>query len=150
HQDLPFEKLVEELRPEREMGRTPLFQIMFSWQNREAEEWKVGGMEVRGEEIKLREVKFDLSVTWREVGDGLRCTITYRKDLMEGGAIRRMAGHYQRLLEGIGKDVGGKIEELELLSEREREQILREWKGTKREYRRDRGVHQLFEEQVER
>ncbi|HVF56636.1 MAG TPA: amino acid adenylation domain-containing protein, partial [Pyrinomonadaceae bacterium] len=101
HQDVPFEKLVEELRPERGGGVTPLFQVAFGVQNAPEGELRVGGLEVSGAGAETQAGRFDLTV-WveEETGGGLSCVWTYDTDLFDEARVGEMAGHYGRLLEG--------------------------------------------------
>src|SRR5208337_3327610 len=94
--------------------------------------------------------KYDLSLYLTDAGDEIWLEVEYCTDLFDEGTIRRMAGHYQRLLEGIVADPGQPITQLPLLTEDERQQMLVQWNDTARGYPADRCVHQLFEEQVGR
>lgn len=150
NQELPFEKLVEELQPERSLQRTPLFQVLFALQNFPQSEWKLSGMSLKREELALSKAKFDLNCSLAETPDGLRGVISYKTDLFESNAIARMAGHFQVLLEQIITFADKPIEALELLTAGERQQILLDWNATACAYREGETIHQLFEEQVER
>jgi len=150
HQDMPFEKLVEELQPERDMSRNPLVQVMFALQNALDEGLELKGISLRpmgGLEIRTR---FDLEVHFWERERGITGSIVYNTDLFDGTTIKRMAGHFERVLEGFVKNPGQRVSELELLDAAEREQVLEEWNDTTVEYPKGKYVHELFEEQVER
>jgi amino acid adenylation domain-containing protein len=151
HQDVPFEKLVDELQPQRNMSHTPLFQVMLVLQNATGEEQE----ELRG--LRLSEIgsetktaKFDLTLILDEAGESLSGAIEYNTDLFDGATIRRVAGHYERLLESLVSNSGQLLREVQMLSEAEREQILREWNQTTRRYPQEMCLHQLFAAQVER
>ena len=150
HQDLPFEKLVEELRPPRSLSYSPLFQVLLVLQNAPRADMEIAGLEVRSEAVHSGTSKFDMTLSVEETSAGLRGTLEYNTDLFDAVTIRRMLGHYQRLLEGIVADPGQPISRLPLLTEDERHQLLVEWNNTACDYPADRCVHQLFEEQVER
>jgi aspartate racemase len=149
NQDLPFEKLVEELRLERSLGRNPLFQVMFVLQSAPA--WTTGmtGLTLTPMDVNTGTAKFDLTLALEEREPGLRAALEYRTDLFERSAIRRMLGHFQTLLESIVTDPAQPISLLKLLPDPERRQLLAEWNNTRTNYPRGKTIPQLFEEQVE-
>ncbi len=151
HQDLPFEKLVEELQPERDLGRNPLVQVVFALQNAPDEGVEMKGIQLQSLGGGAQEAtRFDLEFYAQEQGKGLGGWIKYNTDLYESGTIRRMAGHLERLLgEMVGKPEG-RLSELEILGGEERRQLLEGWNDTQREYPRNRCIHELIEEQAER
>jgi amino acid adenylation domain-containing protein len=150
HQDMPFEKLVEELNPERDLSRTPLFQVMFALQNMPEPNLELSGLTLSRMEIEVTKAKFDLEVQLRETGEGLKGIFLYNADLLDAATIERMAGHYRMILEGIVANPDLRLSELPLLTEAERQQLLVHWNDTKAEYPRDKCIHVLFEGQVER
>ena len=150
HQDMPFEKLVEEMHPDRSLSHSPLFQTMFILQNAHESTPQLGGLEVRWLEIENGTAKFDLTLSAVETPEGLSCSLEYSTDLFDEATITRMLLHFQILLEGIVADPGKHLSELPLLSEAECHQLLTEWNNTQREYPRDQTIHQLFEAQVAR
>ncbi len=150
HQDLPFEKLVEALRPERDMSRNPLFQVMFVLQNTPEAELHLPGLDCERLSLHNGTAKFDLSLSLTETRDGLAGILEYSSDLFDAARIERLAGHFGRLLEGIVAAPGQRIGQLPLLTEAERHQLLVEWNDTATDYPRDRCVHELFEAQVAR
>ncbi|ACK67646.1 amino acid adenylation domain protein [Rippkaea orientalis PCC 8801] len=150
HQDVPFEKLVEEVKPERNMSHSPLFQVMFVLQNAPDEELSLPGLTVSPVEIEYNIAKFDLTLSMAETEKGLAGDWEYNTDLFERKTIERMIGHFQVLLEGIVNHPQEKIGQLPLLTEAEKQQILGEWNDTKADYPKEKCIHQLFEEQVER
>src|SRR5208337_1264009 len=129
---------------------SPLFQVMFSLQNAPREQLQLPGLTVKPMAVDSGTAKFELTLWMTADGEGLRGVLEYNTDLFERGTIQRMRGHFQRLLEGIAADPGRRIAELPLLTEAERHQLLVEWNDTRTDYPRDRCVHELFEEQVER
>ena len=150
HQDLPFEKLVEELQPERDLSMSPLFQVMFTLQNAPGEVLELPGLTLSPLEMDNETAKFDLTLSMIEGEGGLRGSIEYNTDLFEEATIERMLGHYETLLEGIVADPEQQLSHLPLLTEGERHQLLVEWNDTRRDYPKDKPIHQLFEAQVER
>ncbi|MDP2652369.1 MAG: amino acid adenylation domain-containing protein, partial [bacterium] len=150
HQDLPFEKLVEELNPDRKSGRTPLFQVMFVFQNAPRSDLELRGLDVQSVRTDSDTAKFDLTLSVVEGAGELKASLEYSTDLFEAGTIARMLGHFQRLLEGIVADPERRLSELAILTEAERRQIVVEWNDTGRDYPKDKCIHELFEAQVER
>jgi amino acid adenylation domain-containing protein len=150
HQDLPFEKLVETLRPERSLNHAPLCQAVFVLQNTPRAALDLHGLTAVPFELTHETAKFDVSLSLGEGPDGLSGAFTYSTDLFEASTIARMATHFEILLEGIGADPDRRLSELPLLSARERRQLLVEWNDTTREYPRDDCVPRLFEAQVDR
>ena len=145
HQDLPFEKLVEELQPERNLSYHPLFQVTFTLENTSAVPAQLGGLGLKLAGVSSATSKFDLSMSVSEGADGLKAEAEYCTDLFDAGTIRRMLGHYQVLLEGVVANPHTPICQLPLLTEAERHQLLVEWNRTEVDYPRDKCVHQLFE-----
>ena len=150
HQDLPFEKLVEELQPERNLSTSPLFQVMFVLQNAPGGALELPGLTLRPLEVDSGRAKFDLTLSMIEGEDGLRGSIEYSTALFEATTIVRLLGHFRILLEGIVADPERRLSELPLLRAAERHQLLVEWNDTQTEYPKDKPIHQLFEAQVER
>ena len=97
HQDLPFEKLVEELQPERNLSYSPLFQVMFTLDNTSAVPAQLGGLDLNSEWVPTATSKFDLTMSVSEVADGLKAEVEYSTDLFDAATVRRMLGHYQVL-----------------------------------------------------
>ena len=150
HQDLPFEKLVEELQPERSMSHSPVFQVMFGFQTASSATQKMDGIRIQSLSGEKVSAKFDVLLMVTESNDRLGVAVEYNTDLFDKDRIERLLGHYQTLLEGIVADPNQSLSDLPLLSEQERQQILIEWNDTSSEYPRDTSIHSLFEEQVER
>jgi hypothetical protein len=125
HQDLPFEKLVEELQPERDMSRNPLVQVMFVLQNAPDEGTEMRGVvlqSIGGVKIATR---FDLEVHfWERERGTITGSIVYNTDLFESGTIKWMARYIERLLKEMVKKPQGRLSELEMLSIAEREQLI--------------------------
>ena len=147
HQDLPFEKLVEELQPERDLSRNPLFQVILQVSPMQALE--LPGLSVSPLEFDTGTAQFDLAVHLYEGDEELRGHFEYNTDLFDAPAINRMVKHFQTLLEGIVSNPEQCISDLPLLSEAERHQLLVDWNNTRVEYPKDLCIHQLFEAQAE-
>ncbi|HEU4454890.1 MAG TPA: condensation domain-containing protein, partial [Longimicrobium sp.] len=163
HQELPFEKLVAELQPERSLSHSPLFQVSFSLDdveesgNRVAEpgteeESGNGAAEpgTKGVAPDFALAKFDLTLAIAARGRDLRGGLNYSTDLFERGTIVRMLGHLERVLEQVADDADVRLSQLELLGEAERALVLEEWNRTEAEVPADRCIHELFEVQAAR
>ncbi|HEX5707564.1 MAG TPA: condensation domain-containing protein, partial [Pyrinomonadaceae bacterium] len=145
HQDLPFEKLIEELQPERNLSHTPLFQVTFALHNAPAGALKLRGLELRPVEFAVEAAKFDLSLLMGESGRGIAGLFEYRSDLFNEETVRRLATHFQNLLEAVVKDPSRRLSSLPLLGPKERERLLVRWNDTRADYPPDVCVHELFE-----
>ncbi len=139
NQDLPFEMLVEQLQPERDLGRNPLFQIMFQVLN--------AGRNITVMPQRSNSV-FDLTLTLWEMPDGTMAQFEYNTDLFEAATIERVAERYRMVLERVLEDPSRRIGDIDLLSEAESRQLLLEWNATESDCPRDSGVVQLIEEQA--
>ena len=148
HQDLPFEKLVEELQPRRELNRNPLFQVMFLLQNTPVEPREP--TRIRIEPLDLGSVRslFDLMLTVTEASDGLTVSLEYSTDLFEAATAARMLRHLRTLLTAAAADPSLRLRELPLLGEGERRELLVEWNDTAATYDRDATIHGLFSRQA--
>ncbi|MEJ6486183.1 amino acid adenylation domain-containing protein [Nostoc punctiforme UO1] len=150
HQELPFEKVVETLRPERDMSQTPLFQVMFALQNAPMPALEFSGLQLTPLEIDHGTAKFDLTLDLEETPYGIKGWLEYNTDLFDPETIQRMAGHFQTLLAGIIANPEQHLSDLPLLTVPEKHQILEQWNSTQTEYPQDKSIHQLFEAQVEK
>jgi amino acid adenylation domain-containing protein len=150
HQDLPFEKLVEELHPERNMSHSPLFQVMFGLQNVPRQKLDLPDLEVTPFELNFETAKFDLFFSMFEEDGRLRGAMEYSTDLFDEARITRMLGHFEAMLESVVADPDQHIAELSILTKGERLQLLEEWNNTRREHLEDSCLHDLFEKQAER
>ncbi|HEX8115912.1 MAG TPA: amino acid adenylation domain-containing protein, partial [Pyrinomonadaceae bacterium] len=150
HQELPFERLVEELQPKRSRSYTPLFQVMLVLQNAPPPSLELGGLRLSWTAGDTGAAKFDLLLTADLTEQGLDCTLEYRSELFEAGTAARMLGHFARLLEGVAADSTRRLCEFELLGEEERHRQLVEFNDTAADYPRGVCLHQLFERQAER
>jgi amino acid adenylation domain-containing protein len=150
HQDLPFEKLVEELQPKRDLSRSPLFQVMFLLQNAPSHTPKLTGLSVGRIGVDTGTSKFDLTLGLAERDQKLVGFFEYNTDLFDQSTTQRMAGHFERLLQGIVANLDQPIFKLPLLTEAERHQLLVEWNDTVADYPKDSCIHELFEAQAEK
>jgi len=150
HQDLPFEKLVEELQPERDLSRQPLFQVMFVLRNVPQNALRMRDLKLDMEEPESKVAKFDLTLSIVETKQGLTGAIVYKTDLFDEERIRRMSGHLGTLLEDVARNPNRRISELEILTETERRQLLREWNDTRSDFGKNRLIHEVFHEQAKR
>lgn len=150
HQDLPFEKLVEELHPERNMSHSPLFQVMFGLQNVPRQKLDLSDLQVTPFELNVETAKFDLFLSMLEDDGALRGAMEYNTDLFDGGRIARMLGHFETMLESVIADPDQRISELSILTPSEKNQLLDEWNNTRREHLDGNCLHHLFERQAVR
>jgi amino acid adenylation domain-containing protein/thioester reductase-like protein len=148
HQELPFEKVVEELQPERKLGQNPLFQVLFILEppiaTLDSKDWQINQMD-----IHIGTSKCDLFLQLEEKTEGIIGRFEYDTDLFDGTTISRMVGHFISLLESIVSEPDRSISKLNLLTIAERQQLIN-WNATKRNYSQNNCIHQLFEERVER
>ncbi len=150
YQDLPFEKLVEALQPQRELSRSPLFQVMLVYQHTELEKLVIPNLQFDFIDAKVQSAKYDLTFNIFRTGNQIRCSINYSTDLFTEETIKRMATHWQQLLASISKQPQIPISELTMLSHSEKHQVLHDWNATGTAYSQNFYIHQLFEEQVKR
>nr|QEO74826.1 condensation domain-containing protein [uncultured bacterium] len=150
HQDVPFEKLVEELQPERSLNHTPFFQVMFALQNASASRLRLPNLSVARLDVHNATEKFDLSLLVEETEAGLCAVLQYSTDLFESATISRLLTHYQNLLSSVVADPALALSELPMLTEEEKRRLLVEWNETASEYPRALCMHELFEEQARR
>ncbi|HEX5873144.1 MAG TPA: amino acid adenylation domain-containing protein, partial [Pyrinomonadaceae bacterium] len=147
HQDVPFEKLVEELQPDRSLNH-PLFQMMLLLQNAPISEFHLEGLKLEWSAVSTPTAKFDLTLDLEEKDGVLGGRLEYNLDLFDEPIIKRMVGHLKYLLEQVTKNPEQKISDLDLLTAEETDQILREWNGTKVPYKEE-CIHERFETQVD-
>ncbi|MFJ6016569.1 condensation domain-containing protein, partial [Streptomyces sp. NPDC092952] len=146
HQDLPFERLVEELAPDRDLSRNPLFQTMFVLQapgSADGQEWELAGTRTEPVEIERGVAKFDLTLTAVESAEGLRAVLEYRTDLFDRVSVERLAGHLVTLVGSVAAVPGARLSELNMLTVGERREVLVEWNGVVGPYPDTASVHRL-------
>lgn len=149
HQELPFEKLVEELHPERDLSHSPLFQVMFVLDNEPQETLELPGLELSPLNTGRAMSKFDITISMLDTQRGLAISAEYNADIFEPETIRCLLRHYQNVLVGAAANPDRRLSELPLLTEEERREQLVEWNDTRRDYPSDALIHQLFERQAD-
>lgn len=149
HQDLPFEKLVEALQPDRDLSRSPLFQVMFVLQNAPMSVVQLPGLCMTPVVLQSGTAKFDLTLYITETDEGLKANLEYNRDLFTPATVARMGEHFQNLLSAIVANPQQRISELPLASPAE-QALLTEWNRTEADYPRHCTIPDLFEAQVER
>ena len=150
HQDVPFDMLVQQLNPEREFGRNPLYQVAFALQNVPSAELPIGTSPARLESIHTDTAKFDLSLVMTERGGMLDARFEYSADLFDRATIERMTGHFGNLIDGILANPQARISTLPMMSPEELRQALVNWNDTARDYPHQKTLNKLFEEQAAR
>ncbi|HEX7184605.1 MAG TPA: amino acid adenylation domain-containing protein [Thermoanaerobaculia bacterium] len=149
HQEMPFDKLVETLAPERDLSSTPLFQVLFALENIGRTPFRLPGLDVAPREVWSGTVKFDLSFTVVETGEGFAAALVYDREIFDAATMARLAGHYEALLAGAAAGPHRRLSDLPLLTAAERQQLLCEWNET---WSGDRGgatIQELFAEQAQ-
>jgi len=129
NQDIPFEKLVEELQPERNLSHAPVFQISFSLETPSQDRLELPGLSLTVLPVETGTAKFDLSLSLVETGAGLRGTVEYDRDLLEAESVQQLMGHYELLLQSIVQEPARRLWELELLGAAERQELLAQGVG---------------------
>jgi amino acid adenylation domain-containing protein len=147
-QELPFEKLVEELQPQRSASYSPLIQVMFALQDELSDNLKLPGLATSAFPLDSGTAKFDLTFTIVKGASGLDCCAEFNTDLFEAATVRRMLAHYRKLLEAIVSNPDQCLSEIPLLADEEREQMLVEWNQTAADFPRGQCVHDLFAAQA--
>ncbi|HEX2270146.1 MAG TPA: condensation domain-containing protein, partial [Pyrinomonadaceae bacterium] len=150
HQDVPFEKLVEELQPERSLSHSPLFQVAFVLQNEPTQKLELPGLVFDYVPQEDKRAKFDLIMTLTETPQGLKATLEYNADLFESSTARRMLSGFETLLGGLVANPQTAVSDLPLLTEADRQQLITHWNPSPIESGSLAPVFRLFEEQVER
>ncbi|QTB57645.1 non-ribosomal peptide synthetase [Burkholderia pseudomallei] len=151
HQDLPFDQVVERVKPPRSTAHPPLFQVMFVWQNMPAGELTIPGLTIRAVETPLQTAQFELTLSLQEAGDDIVGHLNYASALFDESTVRRYVTYWCRLLEGMTAGAADQtIVGLPLLDEAERKQVVYAWNATERDYPIEQCIHQLFEAQVDR
>jgi amino acid adenylation domain-containing protein len=150
NQDLPFEMLVEELRPVRDLSRNPIFQVVFALQNMPEADSHESDLNIKPVDVKTGRSQFDLALDVTEFEGQIYGSLVYNTDLFDAPAMRLMVEHFKVLLAGLGAGVDEPISALQLLTEAESRRLLVEWNDTHVELEEDVQVHRLFEAQVER
>ncbi|HEX2093064.1 MAG TPA: amino acid adenylation domain-containing protein, partial [Longimicrobiaceae bacterium] len=151
HQDIPFEQVVERVRPVRSLAHTPLFQVMFAWQNALRARMELPGLALGsvGSESRVT-AKFDLSLTLQEAGGRIVGSVEYATALFEPATVERHGEYLRRVLEEMVADDRRAIDLVPILPDAERRKVLEEWNATDAEFPAPRCIHDLFEMQAAR
>ncbi|MEG5081816.1 amino acid adenylation domain-containing protein [Microcoleus sp. AT8-B4] len=169
HQDLPFEKLVEELHPDRALNQNPLFQVAFALQNAPGNQLELPELTLSPQQLDVGTARFDLEFhlwerspntsgsnqspsnkLWVDSSEGISGMVIYSADLFDEATISRLIGHFQTLLESIVTNPEQRLANLQYLSAKERYHLLVECNNTQADYPQDLCIHQLFEMQADR
>ncbi|WP_405527574.1 amino acid adenylation domain-containing protein [Streptomyces avidinii] len=148
HQDVPFDRLVEELRPERDLSRNPLFDVLFQLHPEQLAALPLDGVEVESLDTSNGTAKFDLSLAMTEHPGGLTGTVQYATDLFDRATVERFGGHYLRLLAGAAEDPDAPLSRLDVLSPQEHAALLGEESGLRADRPAARTLHSLVAEQA--
>ena len=152
HRSVQFDQIVRQLRPERNLSYTPLFQVMLNWRDRDQQLSFIGmeGLTIDSLMASANTSKFDLFLFVTDCGDEIWLELEYNTDLFNKDRMMRMLGHYQVLLEAVASDPGQSIRELPLLSVAEHQEIVVDWNRTERGFPQDKCFDELFRQQAER
>jgi amino acid adenylation domain-containing protein len=150
HQDVPFDRVVEAVRPERVLGQNPLVQVCFSLLQAHRDALELGGLDIVQLDPPSPAARFDLTLTMEDTRDGLIGAFEYSTDLFEPETIVRLIVHWRNLLEAAALHPDWSIADLPLLDQAERHRILVEWNHSSTDYPKHHTIHQLFEEQAVR
>jgi amino acid adenylation domain-containing protein len=150
HADVPFERLVEEMRPARDLSYTPLFQVMFALQPETELSTRVAGLNLERIELPATGAQFDLTLAVQQTAAGMTGMLEYNADLFEMRTAKRVVAHFARVLEAAVADPDQRISDLPLMTDAELHQVLVDWNNTSKQYPSHLSVHELFEEQASR
>ncbi len=149
--NLPFERVVDIVRPERSLAHNPLFQVSLAWQNAPEANIALPGLEAKPlESVPYQPAKFDLTLSMREVNGTITGELEYATSLFGPDTIRRYREYFRRLLEGMVAQEWEIVGRLDMLSEHERKQVLYQWNATAVECPSSKSVPELFAEQVKK
>ncbi|MGZ0700663.1 amino acid adenylation domain-containing protein [Pseudomonas piscis] len=148
HQHLPFEQVVEILRPTRSLAHSPLFQTLMTWQNGDAPQLVLGDLRLEGIHEASHFAKFDLSLNLGEVQDHIEGTLEYATALFDERTVHAYVGYLQRVLHAMVADDQTRLEQVPLLDQAQRRQLLEGFNATARDYPLEQTLHGLFEAQV--
>ena len=149
HREMPFDRLVQEVNPEKDMSRTALFDVLFRFEDEELPAiLNIGDVKARVIDTNLGYGKYDLNLSIRDRADGFSGTVVYNADIYDGATVGQMMRHFEVLLEAMAADPDQRIDDVTLLSEAEEREQLVTWNSTGASYPQDKTIHQLFEEQA--
>nr|QEO74050.1 condensation domain-containing protein [uncultured bacterium] len=150
HQEVPFEKLVEVLKPDRNLSRTPLFQVMFAFHNWEQESLELTELDERSIRREATTAKYDLTLEMTEYAGNILGMLQYKSDLFDESTMARMVEHFQRLVESAVSKPDQSISAVQMLSPPEQQLLLEQWSSAPADYQTDQRLHELFEQQAAR
>jgi amino acid adenylation domain-containing protein len=150
HQELPFDRLVQEFQPHRDLSRNPIFQTSFVFESASLAAARMGEVNLEWEFLRTPTIKFDLTLVLAEKNGRLDGVLEYATGIFAAETITRLLEYYQNLLAAIAANPQELVANLRLLSESERHQLLTEWNATTADYPRDQCIHQLFEVQAKK
>ncbi|MCK1516313.1 amino acid adenylation domain-containing protein [Bradyrhizobium sp. 190] len=148
HQDLPFEQLVETIQPPRRLDHTPVFQVVFAWQNNETAMLELPGLKAEIAEIPLQQVKFDLELNLGETDGRIVGALNYATALFDEATIRRHRDYLLGMLRVMVADAGQIVDRIDIIDAGERKLVLDTWNQTFAPFPAERCIHELFAEQV--
>ncbi|ATQ77349.1 non-ribosomal peptide synthetase [Massilia violaceinigra] len=149
HQDVPFEQVVEALKPQRTLSHSPIFQLMFAWQNTPQAAASLDGVDTEEIILEHPSATVDLSLDLEECDGAIVGWMTFASALFDRATIERHLGCFSLLLAGMANDDTCAIDRIDILSDTERAQVLRGWNRTRRDYRQDLCIHEIIEEQAQ-
>ncbi|KWB39651.1 non-ribosomal peptide synthetase [Burkholderia ubonensis] len=151
-QEIPFEQVVDALKLERNLSRTPVFQVVFAYEKASSQPVNFPGLIATPVSVETHTAKFDLTLHVQDAGHGLAGSLEYNLDLFDAATIERMAEHFRRLLEAVIADSNRPLGEISLLSDAERDTLTVEWNRTDTDFgaAAEQPLHRLFEQQTER
>nr|WP_282183129.1 non-ribosomal peptide synthetase [Photorhabdus hindustanensis] len=150
HQDLPFEQVVEIVQPPRRLAHTPLFQVMFAWQNNESTEWRLPALAVSPVDQAFDVVKFDLELNLFEEEGRIVGALNYATALFDQQTIERHVGYLHAVLQAMAANPQQLVGKIDILKPADRRLLLETWNATETAYPDALCIHQLFEQQVEK
>ena len=150
HQDIPFEQVVELVRPTRSLAHSPVFQVMFAWQNNNSEALQLSQLQMSpvGTDTPYRVAKFDLTLSLRETERGIEGGLEYATSLFDPATVNRYLEYFRNLLQAMVSDETQLVHQIAILPDAERQQLLYDWNDTRTEFPNHTCIHQLFEAQV--
>ncbi|WP_256251600.1 non-ribosomal peptide synthetase, partial [Burkholderia ubonensis] len=151
-QEIPFEQVVDALKLERNLSRTPVFQVVFAYEKASSQPVNFPGLVATPVSVETHTAKFDLTLHVQDSDHGLAGSLEYNLDLFDAATIERMAEHFRQLLEAVIADSNRPLGDLSLLSDAERNTLIVEWNRTDTDFGADaeQPLHRLFEQQAER
>ncbi|MDQ4124733.1 MAG: amino acid adenylation domain-containing protein, partial [Actinomycetota bacterium] len=145
HQDLPFEKLVEEMKPPRDLSHAPLFQVAFGFQNTPAPEFELTGLRIDLPDLEDKSAKFDLTLDMVETDEGLAGSLNYATALFDPATMGELLAHFETLLRSVVAEPRNRLSELRMLTDEGRDLVVRRFNDTGGEYAADVLMHEHFE-----